>query len=85
MKKSIKKSMKKSMQKTYSKKKNRYFLKGGVYSRIGTIDPRYSTKIMEDNFVTMSKKDQNTFAYFHCTNLENAFTFPNNDEKFFLS
>lgn len=77
----MKKSMKKTMKKSYTKKR-RNFLKGGVYSRIGTIDPKYSTKTMEDNFVNMSKKDQNAFAYFHFTNLENAFTFPNNDENF---
>jgi hypothetical protein len=37
---------------------------------------------MEENFVNMSKKDQKSFAYFHFTNLENAFTYPNNDENF---
>jgi hypothetical protein len=37
---------------------------------------------MEDNFVNMAKNNQNSFAYFHFTNLENAFTSPNKDANF---
>lgn len=77
----MKKSMKDYKRKKSYTKKRRNGLKGGVYSRIGTIDARNGNKIMEDNFVNMSKT-QNNLAYFHFTNLENAFAYPNNDPNF---
>ena len=81
MKKSTKKSMKKSMKKSYTKKR-RNFLKGGVFSRIGTSYPQPKNKTVEDKFENLVNTNQNTFAYFHYTNLENVFTYPNNDENF---